>query len=125
MIAIPLGMRRGEVLGLSCSDVEFDAGRLHVRRQLQQRAWLHGCADPDRCVDRGADCPERTGGGLVLAELKTRQSRRTLPLPEPLIVFHDAAGVRPAWLHDARHTAATLLLVQGVDQRVVTRASGS
>ena len=100
----------------------------------------------------------------MLAELKTRQSRRTLPLPQPLIVilrkhrqhqrearihagtmWHDsglvftnrvgrgiapadhslrwtaflqAAGVRPARLHDARHTAATLLLVQGVDQRV-------
>jgi integrase len=98
-------------------------------------------------------------------EPKTRKSRRTLPLPGPLIdelqahrksqadaeiragsdwrdagsVFtgafgqpvdpnrHSAhwasllarAGVRPARLHDARHTAATLLLVQGVDQRVV------
>jgi integrase len=29
------------------------------------------------------------------------------------------SGVRPARLHDARHTAATFLLVQGVDQRVV------
>jgi len=170
MIAISLGMRRGEVLGLSWSDVELDAGRLHVRRQLEQRKWQHGCADPDRCADRGAHCPERTGGGLVLAELKTRQSRRTLPLPEPLIVilrkhrqhqrearihagtmwhdsglvftnrvgrgiapadhslhwtaFLEAAGVRPARLHDARHTAATLLLVQGVDQRVVMSMFG-
>ncbi|KGM02029.1 hypothetical protein Q760_15945 [Cellulomonas cellasea DSM 20118] len=33
--------------------------------------------------------------------------------------FLDEAGVRPAPLHDARHTAATFLLVQGVDQRVV------
>ena len=33
--------------------------------------------------------------------------------------FLEGAGVRPARLHDARHTAATLLLVQGVDQRVV------
>ena len=30
-----------------------------------------------------------------------------------------AAGVRDARLHDARHTAATLLLVQGVDLRTV------
>jgi integrase len=33
--------------------------------------------------------------------------------------FLKKSGVRPARLHDARHTAATLLLVQGVDQRVV------
>ena len=30
-----------------------------------------------------------------------------------------AAGVRDARLHDARHTAATMLLVQGVDPRTV------
>ncbi|EYR62888.1 oxidoreductase [Actinotalea ferrariae CF5-4] len=35
------------------------------------------------------------------------------------VKFLEGAGLRPARLHDARHTAATLLLVQGVDQRVV------
>jgi|SRR5450756_330233 len=33
--------------------------------------------------------------------------------------FLERAGVRPARFRDARHTAVTLLLVQGVDQRVV------
>ena len=170
MIAISLGLRRGEVLGLSWPDVDLDAGRINIRHQLEQRKWEHGCADPDRCVERAAFCPERIGGGLVLAELKTRQSRRTLPLPHPLIavlrkhrqqqrearihagtMWHDSglvftnltgggvapadhsqhwteflerSGVRPARLHDARHTAATLLLVQGVDQRVVMSMFG-
>jgi integrase len=35
-----------------------------------------------------------------------------------------AAGVRDARVHDARHTAATLLLAQGVDQRVVMEILG-
>ncbi|HWG27198.1 tyrosine-type recombinase/integrase, partial [Actinospica sp.] len=35
-----------------------------------------------------------------------------------------AAGVRDARLHDARHTAATLLLEQGVDIRVVQEVLG-
>ena len=35
-----------------------------------------------------------------------------------------AAGVRDARLHDARHTAATLLLEQGVDIRVVQEILG-
>ena len=106
----------------------------------------------------------------MLAELKTKGSRRTLPLPPPLIAalrthrqrqraarihagtvwansgmvfttvtgrpvaphdhslhwtaFLEGAGVRPARLHDARHTAATFLLVQGVDQRVVMSMFG-
>ncbi len=36
----------------------------------------------------------------------------------------DAAGVRRARLHDARHTAATLLLIQGVAARVVMQILG-
>jgi integrase len=170
MLAISLGLRRGEVLGLSWDDVDLDAGHLAVRRQLERRDWKHGCADPDRCDERPSRCPQRNGGGLVLAELKTKGSRRTLPLPPPLVAalrthrqrqraarihagtvwansgmvfttvtgrpvaphdhslhwtaFLEGAGVRPARLHDARHTAATFLLVQGVDQRVVMSMFG-
>ena len=165
ILAISLGLRRGEVIGLSWDDTDLETGRLRVRQQLERRRWRHGCADPARCDDRPAKCPERRDGGLVLAELKTRQSRRTLPLTSQLTdalrhhrqvqrkarihagsewresglvfttvtgrpidprdhslhwtAFLEGAGVRPARLHDARHTAATLLLVQGVDQRVV------
>lgn len=81
MLAISLGLRRGEVLGLSWADVDLDVGRLQVRRQLERRNWRQGCADPDRCVEKPSQCPQRRDGGLVLAELKTKQSRRTLPLP--------------------------------------------
>jgi site-specific recombinase XerD len=35
-----------------------------------------------------------------------------------------AAGIREVRVHDARHTAATLLLAQGVDQRVVMEILG-
>lgn len=35
-----------------------------------------------------------------------------------------AAGVRPARLHDARHTAATLMLQQGVAARVAMQLLG-
>ena len=34
------------------------------------------------------------------------------------------AGIRQVRVHDARHTAATLLLAQGVDQRVVMEILG-
>ncbi|HEY3546069.1 MAG TPA: site-specific integrase [Propionicimonas sp.] len=166
MLAISLGLRRGEVLGLAWADVDLDAGRLDVRHQLERRRWRHGCPDPLSCIaEKPTLCPQRTGGGLVLAELKTKQSRRSLPLPAPLVAalrrhrqqqrearihagsvweecglvfinvygrpidpgdhsvhwtkFLEHLGIRPARLHDARHTAATLLLVQGVDQRVV------
>lgn len=165
MLAISLGLRRGEVLGLAWDDVDLQSGLLTVRQQLERRNWQHGCGDPTRCGFPPAECPQRTGGGLILTEPKTKKSRRVLPLPAALVsalvahrerqqaarlhagsvwqdsglvftnltggpisprdhsahwtAFLEKSGVRPARLHDARHTAATLLLVQGVDQRVV------
>ena len=142
-VALALGLRQGEALGLLWDAVDLDAGTLTVRRALQRQA----------------------GEGLVLVEPKSRAGRRTIKLPDALRdalrvhrvrqteqrlaagnVWEDrgfvfcqptgrpidrrrdwqdwktllkAAGVRDTRLHDARHTAATLLLQQGVPARVV------
>lgn len=173
--ALALGLRQGEALGLRWSDVDFDACTVRVRRAVQRQTWEHGCGPPDTdpaCGHRrGGDCPRRRGGGVLLVELKTKASRRTVAIPPPLLeelrrhrrlqaeerlaagagwsrdmdlIFPDefgnpldtsrdrrewkqiltAAGVRDARLHDARHTAATLLLVQGIDVRTVMAVMG-
>jgi integrase len=59
LLATALGLRQGEALGLKWEDVDHEAGVLHVRRSMQ-----------------------RVNGKLVLDELKTRNSRRDLPLIE-------------------------------------------
>jgi integrase len=65
-----LGLRRGEALGLRWSDVDLESRTLTVRHALTRRK-----------------------SGLVLGEVKTRQSRRSLNLPEPVakvLVAHRA-----------------------------------
>jgi integrase len=57
VLALYLGMRRGELLGLQWSDIDTERGTLTVRRTLQ-----------------------RTGGALRLVTPKTDTSVRTLPL---------------------------------------------
>lgn len=198
-IALSLGLRKGEVLGLKWRRVDLDNGILRTPKQLQRHRWEHGCADPHACgarlhkkepcregcrrhkkpcpppcppnCDRHASrCPLRRGGGLVEADVKSRAGRRAVGIPQPLVqalrehqraqaaerdraaelwqeggwVFtqpngrpidpradHDewkallkAAGVRDARLHDARHTAATMLLVLGVPTRAVMELMG-
>jgi integrase len=176
-IGLALALRQGEVLGLQWPDVDLTEDTLRIRRQLQRLTWRHGCLDPRECVhprtgklNRGADCPMRHDGGLVIAPPKSKAGRRPIALPTPLAdelrahreaqrneqasagalwrggnwVFASevggpvdprrdyrewvqlliAAGVRPARLHDARHTAATLLLVMGVDARTVMGLMG-
>ncbi|MBI1379012.1 MAG: tyrosine-type recombinase/integrase [Frankiales bacterium] len=147
-IALALGLRQGEALGLQWRDLDLDAPTLTVRRALQRQR----------------------GQGLVLVEPKSRAGRRTITLPEPVVELLRAhrvaqnterlhagsewhaldyvfaqltglpldsradrrdwdqllqdAGVRPARLHDARHTAATTLLLMGVPARVVMQILG-
>lgn len=57
LLAVLYGLRRGEVLGLRWCDVDLDASVLHVRQQVQ-----------------------RIEGQLQQLPLKTRASRRDLPL---------------------------------------------
>ena len=60
-VALWAGLRLGEVLGLRWADVDLDARVIAVRRALQRR-----------------------GGISRLVEPKSRTSRRTVPMPQPL-----------------------------------------
>jgi integrase len=62
LLACSTGMRRSEVLGVSWQAVDLDAGTLRVDQTLQ-------------LVD----------GRLVIADVKTARSRRTIPLSPPVV----------------------------------------
>jgi len=171
VIALTLGLRKGEALGLQWRDIDFNGRTLAIRRSLQPVKWKHGCTAANPCGRRHAGhCPRRHGGGVVAQEVKSRAGRRVVALPTPVLralkqhrkdqerervqagdlwtdegwVFasptgtpihprtdHGAwksllkdAGVRNARLHDARHTAATMLLVLGVPGRAVMDVMG-
>ena len=143
------GLRLGEALGLKWEDMDFDMGKLSVRRSLQSEK----------------------GVGFVLVEPKTARSRRTVYLAPGTIAalkehrrrqqeerrlardmwqerfdlvfksevgkpmqdgqvswrFHKAlkeAGLPRIRIHDLRHTAATQLLERGVHPKVVQEMLG-
>ena len=146
MVAVCLGLRRGELLGLRWRDVDLDESRLQVVQTLQ-----------------------RVDGALRFQPPKTRHSRRTIPLPVPCTealrniesprtesgsrrgpvgvttisysrrrsvrrssrtittqLVPDPLGDRdpPARLHDLRHTCVSLLLDAGVPPHVVREIAG-
>jgi integrase len=61
--AVMLGLRPGELLGLTWEHLDFQAGVIRVRHSLK-----------------------RLDGELALSDLKTQASRRTLRMPAPVIV---------------------------------------
>ncbi len=146
-VALTLGLRQGEVLGLMWDDIDLERRTVRVRRALQ-----------------------RIDGALVLKEPKTDKSRRTLTLPVSLsaalrvhrdrqafekavagaewresgLVFTSSIGtpldprnVIRSWhriqkthglprrnFHITRHTAASLMLAEGVPVKVVQEVLG-
>lgn len=146
-VALSLGLRQGEALGLRWQDIDLQAGRLTVENALQ-----------------------RVDGRLQLVEVKTSRSRRTVTLPgsvlagltehrerqlferraagkgwqEGAYVFTTTIGTplddgnlrRAFWallrkaelpkirFYDLRHSCASLLLAQGVHPRTVMEILG-
>jgi len=79
-VALALGLRQGETLGLMWDDIDFEKQQIRVRGQLQRPGWHHGCGDPQP-DHKPSKCPERTGGGWIFEDVKSRAGRRTLAVP--------------------------------------------
>ncbi|MFF9346389.1 tyrosine-type recombinase/integrase [Streptomyces sp. NPDC014734] len=162
VIALALGLRQGEVLGMQWDDVDFELGVIRVRRGRLRPRYKHGCGD--RCGRKPGYCPQKINTRRETKNAKSRavpeellqllhrhkedQARErtmardlwtekgyvfTSPIGEPLnpnTDFHrwkdllKAAGVRDGRLHDARHTAATVLLILGISDAVVDSIMG-
>ncbi len=89
-LALLVGPRQGEVLGLRWEDVDLTAGTIHIRRSLARVPWRHGCGSVPCGGKRGADCPARHGGGLVTGPTKTTAGERTIALPAGLTAMFRA-----------------------------------
>jgi integrase len=52
LVALLLGLRQGEVLGLRWGDLHLDTDHpmLVTQQQAQRRTWRHGCTEPARCA---------------------------------------------------------------------------
>jgi len=83
-LALLVGPRQGEVLGLRWGDVDLTAGTLRICRSLARAPWRHGCGAAPCGGKRGADCPARHGGGLVVGPVKTAAGERVIALPAGL-----------------------------------------
>ncbi|MFC8793036.1 tyrosine-type recombinase/integrase [Streptomyces cinereoruber] len=146
VLAIAMGLRRGEIVGLRWNDIDLENRVLLVRQQVQRRRGVlyndetkgrrsRAIPLPAMCLAplrwhrmRQKTTYEATGTewaatGYVFA---TRTGRPVEPrnVHRSFVRVSEAAGLRPIRLHDARHGCATLLTAAGVAPRVVMEILG-
>lgn len=85
-IALALGLRQGEALGLKWSDVDLDAGTLRVRRARQRPKYAHGCSGGCGREHAGY-CPSRIALRPATADTKSRAGRRGVGLPDEIVAL--------------------------------------
>jgi integrase len=147
LLGITMGMRRGECLALTWSDVDLDAGSLKIDKNLLHlRSQSPIVKRPKRDRTRQAMMPNflivalrRHRGqqaahrlqlgpawednGLVCPnELGQRRSPNSLT--NTFSVKIDQLGLPDITFHDLRHLNATLLLLAGVPDKVVAERLG-
>ncbi|TYB37693.1 site-specific integrase [Micromonospora sp. AP08] len=148
LIGIALGLRQGEVLGLRWDDIDLAAGTLRVRGQLQRDPETGGLVFVETKTARSRRTLPLPP--TVLTALLRHQQRQAAERfdadnwADPGLVFATSvgtpihprndyrsfrkiiqrAGLRQVRLHDLRHTAASVLLAQGVPARVVMEILG-
>lgn len=146
-VAVAVGLRPSEALGLRWEDVDLDGGVLRVRHALERRdgefvlkepksrTSRRAVALPSVCLDalrahRRHQLEERLAAGplwedwgLVFATPTGGPVSRTV-VSHRFARLQREAGVPHHRLYDCRHTAASLLLAQNVHPRVVMEVLG-
>jgi integrase len=147
-VALALGLRQSEALALQWKDIDLISNTLSVRRTLQRVTGVGLVFDPPKTkrskrtialpmplvaalhTHKAAQLGERMlaanewhDGDLVFAQLNGRPIDKKTDYDDWCALLR-RAGVRHVRLHDGRHTAATVLLSEGVHPRVVMELLG-
>lgn len=138
VVAIATGLRQGEILGLRWQDVDLEARTLRVEQQMQRRRLVDPKTKKSRRI---VGIGPSVVAHLRAHQLRQEQQRRFVvrgdwgnaenlvftnmrggPIHGPHVTRYfqkhlAAAGLPRLPFHALRHTAASLLLAQGVDEK--------
>jgi integrase len=146
-VGLALGLRQGEILGLRWADVDLEGGTIRVTQALQRVNGRLDFVEPKSLSSRRTiPMPATVARALrahrpwqleerLAAGARWRESDLvfTTSLGTPLDsrnitrrfqVALERAGLPRLRFHDLRHTAASLMLAQGVPARVVMETLG-
>lgn len=141
VLAVTTGLRQGELLALQWEDVDLDSDALSVRHTLLEMDGKLELVEPKTAMAcRKVDLPQMAVkalrrhrkqmlaeghiGSCVFCDTKGGPIRKSNLIRRSFKPLLKNAGLPDIRFHDLRHTAATLLLVQGVNPKVVQERLG-
>jgi integrase len=140
LLALSTGAREGELLALRWSDLDLDSGVVRIRRTLLRTPSGLSFAEPKTATSRRSipigrstvealrahrqrQAEERLGE-LVFANTMGGPINAGELLRSSFYPLLRTAGLPRVRFHDLRHTAATLMLTQGVHPKIVAERLG-
>jgi integrase len=143
VLALDTGMRQGELFALHWPEIDFDNNVVTIKQSLEERDGHHRLKEPKTSSSRRRI--EVTPATIAALNAHRQQMlKKGLYRPDgPVFVdtegnwlrksnvrrrsFNKAlktAGLPPIRFHDLRHTAATLMLLSGINVKAVAAALG-
>lgn len=131
LLAVWLGMRRSEILGLCWDSIDFEAGKISVRRTYvkdKEKGYVLRDEMKTEASRRVLDCP-----GYILQKLKGytpnhREGRVFTMHPNTIYktMKHvcDENGIDFVGVHGLRHTNASVMLSLGIVDKVAMARGG-
>lgn len=137
LLELGTGMRRGEILALKWSDLNFATGELHIERQVYIiRAEIIISAPKTKASIRTVILPPSLLKTLAVYK-ETVDSEWMFPSPTDngrprnpssvrtrLQLILERAGCKKVRFHDLRHTFATMALEHGMDVKTLSATIG-
>jgi integrase len=148
VVLVTTGLRSGEAVGLKWEDIDLEEGSLTVRRSIQRQVGIGLVEVPPKTKRSNRRVHLADGTVRTLREHRGRQKAEYLltgrAWDSHCLVFCNqtggmldtgnvwesfqrrlrSAGLRKVRVHDLRHTAASYLLSQGVNIKVVQEMLG-
>ena len=145
LVGVTTGMRRGELLGLRWSDIDFKAARLTVNQSLERVKGKTAFKSPKTTTSRRTiTLPALTVEALKEHRAEQATERLRLGLGKPELIFSHAdgspfdpdsitkafdrlvkaVGVRRITFHGLRHTHISHQLMDGVHVKIVSERAG-
>lgn len=137
LLELGTGMRRGEILALKWSDLNFTTGELHIERQVyvikgepiisapKTKASVRTVILPPSLVNVLVQYKKAVDSDWMFpSPLDSSRPRNPSSVRKRMQLILERAGCKKVRFHDLRHTFATMALEHGMDVKTLSATIG-